>query len=134
MEEEPYIEFKNGQGPYMSDTQLNQLQKLIKADIKQQIIDAKNEIQDDIQDIQEDIKRSIASKTFGRQNITVNTSWGSSKVVLDTFDSTTNKLTNTTNGIKIGAGVSKILVSAQSGGVGTNTVSGDKQLMIKKRN
>lgn len=134
MEEEPYIEFKNGQGPYMSDTQLNQLQKLIKADIKQQIIDAKNEIQDDIQDIQEDIKRSIASKTFGRQNITVNTSWGSSKVVLDTFDSTTNKLTNTTNGIKIGAGVSKILVSAQSGGVGNNTVLGDKQLMIKKRN
>lgn len=35
MEEEPYIEFKNGQAPYMSDTNLNQLQKLIKADIKE---------------------------------------------------------------------------------------------------
>ena len=39
MEEEPYIEFKNGQGPYMSDTQLNQLQKLIKTDIKNQVLE-----------------------------------------------------------------------------------------------
>ena len=37
MEEEVYINFKNGQGPYISDTQLNQLQKLIKADIKSKL-------------------------------------------------------------------------------------------------
>lgn len=35
MEEEPYIEFKNGQAPYMSDTNINQMQKLIKSDIKE---------------------------------------------------------------------------------------------------
>ena len=35
MEEDVYIEFKNGQSPYMSDTNLNQMQKLIKADIKE---------------------------------------------------------------------------------------------------
>lgn len=35
MEEEPYIEFKNGEAPYMSDTNINQMQKLIKADIKE---------------------------------------------------------------------------------------------------
>lgn len=36
-DEEVYINFKNGQSPYMSDTQLNQLQKLIKADIKSKL-------------------------------------------------------------------------------------------------
>lgn len=35
MEEEPYIDFKNGEAPYISDTNLNQMQKLIKADIKE---------------------------------------------------------------------------------------------------
>lgn len=34
MEEEPYIEFKNGQEPCLNDTNLNQMQKLIKAGIK----------------------------------------------------------------------------------------------------
>lgn len=34
MEEEPYIEFKNGQGPYLSDANINQMQKMIKNDIK----------------------------------------------------------------------------------------------------
>lgn len=34
-DEEVYIEFKNGQGPYLSDTQINQMQKLIKGDIKE---------------------------------------------------------------------------------------------------
>lgn len=38
-DEEVYIEFKNGQGPYLSDTQINQLQKLIKADIKNQVLE-----------------------------------------------------------------------------------------------
>lgn len=33
-DEEVYIEFKNGQGPYLNDTNLNKMQKLIKADIK----------------------------------------------------------------------------------------------------
>lgn len=34
-DEEVYIEFENGQGPYLSDTQINQMQKLIKGDIKE---------------------------------------------------------------------------------------------------
>ena len=39
MEEEVYIEFKNGQSPHISDTQLNQLQRLIKTDIKNQVLE-----------------------------------------------------------------------------------------------
>lgn len=35
--EDVYIDFKNGQGPYISDTQLNQLQKLIKQEILQKL-------------------------------------------------------------------------------------------------
>lgn len=35
MEENVYIQFKNGEAPYISDTNLNQMQKLIKADIKE---------------------------------------------------------------------------------------------------
>ena len=35
MEEEPYIDFKNGQAPYISDINLKQMQKLIKSDIKE---------------------------------------------------------------------------------------------------
>lgn len=34
MEEEPYVNFKNGQEPYISDINLNQMQKDIKNDIK----------------------------------------------------------------------------------------------------
>ena len=35
MEEDVYIQFKNGEAPYVSDTNLNQMQKLIKADVKE---------------------------------------------------------------------------------------------------
>lgn len=35
MEEDVYIQFKNGEAPYMSDTNINQMQKLIKADVKE---------------------------------------------------------------------------------------------------
>ena len=35
--EDVYIDFKNGQGPYISDTQLNQLQRLIKQEIKEKM-------------------------------------------------------------------------------------------------
>lgn len=38
--DEVYIDFKNGQGPYISDIQLNQLQKLIKQDIKNQVLES----------------------------------------------------------------------------------------------
>ncbi len=34
-DEEVYIEFKNGQEPCLNDTNLNQMQKLIKADVKE---------------------------------------------------------------------------------------------------
>ena len=35
MEEDVYINFKNGEAPYISDVTLNQMQKLIKADVKE---------------------------------------------------------------------------------------------------
>lgn len=35
MEEDVYIQFKNGEAPYISDTNLNQMQKSIKADVKE---------------------------------------------------------------------------------------------------
>lgn len=35
MEEDVYIQFKNGEAPYMSDININQMQKLIKADVKE---------------------------------------------------------------------------------------------------
>ena len=54
------------------------------------------------------------------------------KVTFDTWGSIGDKLINTQNGIKIGTGVSKVLVSAYCGGIGTNVVAGDKQFMIKK--
>lgn len=77
-------------------------------------------------------EKNIATRTFGRQNVTVNQAWGTAKVVCSGFNSEGDKLISDTNGIKIGAGVSKVLVSAQCVGIGTNVVSGDKQFMIKK--
>ena len=35
MKEDVYIQFKNGEAPYMSDININQMQKLIKADVKE---------------------------------------------------------------------------------------------------
>lgn len=48
MEEDLYIKFNLGQSPYISDINLNQMQKMIKADIKQQIADAKNNVEEAI--------------------------------------------------------------------------------------
>lgn len=77
-------------------------------------------------------EKNIATRKFSRQNVTVNQSWGTSKVTYSDFSSTGDKLINDLNGIKIGPNVSKVLVSAQCAGIGTNVVSGDKQFMIKK--
>lgn len=77
-------------------------------------------------------EKNIATRTFGRQNVTVNQAWETAKVVCSGFNSEGDKLISDTNGIKIGAGVSKVLVSAQCAGIGTNVVSGDKKFMIKK--
>lgn len=77
-------------------------------------------------------EKNIATRKFSRQNVTVNQSWGTAKVSCSGFSSEGDKLTIDDNGIKIGAGVSKVLVSAQCAGIGTNVVSGDKQFMIKK--
>ena len=80
MEENPYIEFKNGQAPYVSDANLNQMQKLIKADIKQQILDVSN----DVQEIQNDVQEKTSQKelwtnpsptsAFASKTITLNES------------------------------------------------------------
>ena len=92
-----------------------------------------NKAQEDLEnEIGNKTKKNIATRKFGRQNITVNQSWGTSKVTYSAFTSEGDKLIMDNNGIKIGAGVSKVLVSAQCGGIGTNTVVGDKQFMIKK--
>ena len=59
MEEELYIKFNLGQSPYISDINLNQMQKMIKADIKQQIIDAKNEMQNNIEESIEESNKTL---------------------------------------------------------------------------
>ena len=92
-----------------------------------------NKAQEDLEnEIGNKTQKNIATRTFGRQNVTVNQAWGTAKVVCSGFNSEGDKLISDTNGIKIGAGVSKVLVSAQCAGIGTNVVSGDKQFMIKK--
>lgn len=92
-----------------------------------------NKMQEDLEnETDEKTKKNIATRTFGRQNVSVTQAWGTAKVTCSGFNSEGNKLEIDNNGIKIGAGVSKVLVSAQCAGIGTNVVSGDKQFMIKK--
>lgn len=76
--------------------------------------------------------KNIATRLFSRQNVTVSQTWGAANVTYNEFNSKGEKLISNSNGIEIGAGVSKVLVSAQTAGIGTNVVSGDKQFMIKK--
>lgn len=104
------INFKNGQTPASAET-MEAFQTNVENAIKE---------------------KNIVTRTFPRQNVTVNQSWGTAKVNLDSFSSIGDKLISDLNGIKIGPGVSKVLVSAQCAGIGTNVVSGDKQFMIKK--
>lgn len=62
MEEEVYIEFKNGQGPYLSDTQINQLQKSIKIDIKE----TKETLETEIEELQTNVEgEEVYSNTTG---------------------------------------------------------------------
>ena len=92
-----------------------------------------NKMQEDLEnEIGNKTQKNIATRTFGRQNVTVNQAWGTAKVSCSGFSSEGDKLEIDDNGIKIGAGVSKVLVSAQCAGIGTNVVVGDKQFMIKK--
>lgn len=68
MEEEVYIEFKNGQGPYFSDTQINQLQKLIKSDIKETKENAESEIeelQQTLTELQQKINGTVLYEDVG---------------------------------------------------------------------
>lgn len=82
--------------------------------------------------LKEKTQKHMATRGFSRQSIKVNQAWGTTKVKFDAFTSVGNKLISDSNGIKIGAGVSKVLVSAQCAGIGTNVVVGDKQFLIKK--
>lgn len=92
-----------------------------------------NKIQEDSENYTDvKTKKNIATRLFSRQNITVNQTWGAANVTYNEFNSKGEKLISNPNGIEIGAGVSKVLVSAQTAGIGTNVVSGDKQFMIKK--
>lgn len=77
-------------------------------------------------------EKNIATRKFSRQNVTVSQDWGSAKIVFSDFSFIGDKLKSDLNGIKIGPGISKILVSAQCAGIGNNIVVGDKQFIIKK--
>lgn len=115
-----YFEFENSPSEEtpLSAENLNEMQNLIK---------------EDVDNVSQKTNKNIMTRSFPRQNVTVNKSWGATKIRFDNVNSIGNKLTSDTNGVKIGREVSKVLVSAQCAGVGTNTTAGDKQFIIKKR-
>lgn len=116
MEEVPYIEFNLGQAPYISDTTLNQMQKLIKADIKQQIIDAKEEI------------NIITAKING--SVTISQTDTFQKVNLAQSSKLGTGFSISNGGILIGAGIENVKVTANVLIAFTN--SGTFNLIIQK--
>lgn len=88
------------------------------------------QLQDNIEEAIED--KNIITRNIDRQNITVSSGWGTTDIPLSSENSIGNKLTSVLNGIKIGANVSKVLVSAYFEGIGHNGADGDKSIGIEQ--
>lgn len=108
----------------------------IKSVVNQNATDNDNQhtaIETSINNIREKIKsKLIITAKVIRQNINVPTAWANVKIPLNTNIQIGNKFTVSNNSIKIGSGVSKILVSAHCSAISFLTVAGDKQLLIYK--
>ena len=75
----------------------------------------------------------IITATINRKSFTISTSWGAVNLApFDSYVSTTNKITLQNNGLKIGTGVSKILVSASMKASDNSSFPGDKIFQIAK--
>ena len=75
----------------------------------------------------------IITGYIDRKSYTVSQSWTAINLApFDSYVSTTNKITLTSSGLKIGEGVSKILVSASCRGIDHSAFSGDKAFSIYK--
>ena len=77
-------------------------------------------------------KKNVMTRNFDRQNITVSTGWGSTEIPLSTTNSLGEKITSVQNGIKIGKGISKVLVSCYFNGIGHPEALGDKSVGLMK--
>lgn len=82
--------------------------------------------------LNEKTKSKLITAKVIRQNIDVPTAWENVKIPLSSNIQIGNKFTVSNNSIKIGSGVSKILVSAHCSAISSVTVAGDKQLLIYK--
>lgn len=79
-------------------------------------------------------EKNIMTRKFDRQNITITSSWGNTEIPLtsNNINSIGEKITAVSNGIKIGKGISKVLVSAQINGIQHPQDLGDKIFQIRK--
>ena len=80
-------------------------------------------------------KEEKAVATVGlsaNQKFTTTEAWESTKINFDNIDSTSGKFSLQNNGIKIGKGISKILVSVNSNII--EAISGTSQMVIRKNN
>ena len=76
-------------------------------------------------------KKIITVKAI-RQNINIPEDWGIVKIPINSNIQVGNKFTISNNAVKIGSGVSKVLVSAHCGAISFLTVGGDKEFTIYK--
>lgn len=108
----------------------------IKSVVNQNATDNDNQhtaIETSINNIREKIKSKliITAKAI-RQNITISTEWANVKIPLSTNTQIGNKFTISSNSVKIGSGVSKVLISAHCSAISFQDVAGDKQFLIYK--
>ncbi len=88
------------------------------------------QLQDNIENAIND--KNIMTRHINRQNITISSGWGTTDIPLSSENSIGDKLTSVLNGIRIGAGVSKVLVSCQFEGIGHTGADGDKSIGIEQ--
>lgn len=83
--------------------------------------------------LNEQLKRKLLTAYIDRKSFTFSESWGIVNLSpFDSYVSNTDKLIVTDSGIVIGKGVSKVLCSAQCGGIDNSALGGDKNFHIRK--
>lgn len=82
--------------------------------------------------LNEKIKSKLITAKVIRQNIDVPTEWAIAKIPINSNIQIGNKFTVSNNAVKIGSGITKVLVSAHCGAISFQDVAGDKQFLIYK--
>ncbi|MDO4282332.1 MAG: hypothetical protein Q4D02_01735 [Clostridia bacterium] len=90
------------------------------------------ELEEEIESLKKNTAKNIITMKKAKGSINITEAWGNTLLQGTEYCKIGDKLTIDNGKIKIGAGISKVLVSAHSNGINTSSITGDKGISLKK--